>query len=170
MSRRSQAQIANDIQRQLAKARRDMERLVAETTGANTEPVKQASFALARNWRKVLSVPFVDGGPSAPGEAPRSRTRKLRKSIKSAVVEGVRRVGSASFRARLLEFGYAGRRSFEVAKVAVTRGNRFRRTLVAQGGPQPPRPHASVAMEQSKDQMVDVFVSEVQRRVAREHA
>lgn len=152
MSRLSNAAIKGDIQRALAAGRKDLEKLVAETSGANSEPVKQAAFTLARRWRKTLSVPRAQLGPDLANAPPRMRTAKLRKSIRTAVVEGVRRVGTNSFVARLFEFGGYLVRQPKKGKA----GNLI---------PQPPRPHASVALEQAKDAMTDVLVSEVQRRV-----
>lgn len=166
MSRPSNAQISNDIQRALSKSRKDLEKLVAETSGANSEPVKQASFTLARAWRKLLSVPRAQLGPDLANAPPRQRTAKLRKSIRSAVIDGMRRVGTDSFVARLFEFGYAGKRTFARALGRDSRGrSRTVRTQVAQAVSQPPRPHASVALEQVKDRMTEVMVSETQRRV-----
>ena len=153
MSRATNAAIRGDIQRALAASRKDLEKLVAETSGANSEPVKAAASLLGRNWRRVLSVPRAMEGPDMANAPPRMRTQKLRKSIRSAVVEGIRRVGTDSFVARLFEFGgYLTRSSKAGTSTPV---------------PQPPRPHASVAYEQSKAAMVDVFVSEVQTRITK---
>jgi hypothetical protein len=58
-------------------------------------------------------------------------------------VDGVRRVGSGWFVARLQEFGYEAR----------------------DGSAVPARPHGRVAFEISKDEMVDVSVSEMQRKI-----
>ncbi len=169
MSRPSAAAIKNDIQRTLSLARKDIERLVADVSGANSEPVKKAAFRLAGTWRKVLSVPRVAIGPDLAHAPPRLRSGKLRKSISTAVVEGMRRVGSGNFRARLLEFGYGGRRTFSVENGVFREGffvRRKRKTLVSRGAPVPPRPHASVALELAKDKMLDVMVSEIQKKTA----
>lgn len=137
--------VARDIQRSLQKGRRELEALVKETSGANGEPVRQAASTLVKTWRGV----FKPGSPqtsSPAGSPPEADSKRLRRSIKTAVVEGVRRVGSGDFRARLFEFG----------------GYRAR-----DGAPQPPRPHARVALEQCADQMTEVLVGEVQKRVAK---
>lgn len=137
--------VRDDIQRALSKGRRELEALVKETSGANSEPVRMAAATLVKAWRGV----FKPGSPqtaSPAGSPPEADSKLLRRSIKTAVVEGVRRVGSGDFRSRLFEFG----------------GYRAR-----DGAPQPPRPHARVALEQVADQMTDVLVGEMQKRVAR---
>lgn len=158
MSRRPDAQFRNDIQAALAKGRRELEAIVADTTGANSEPVKQAAFTFARRWRKVLSVPRALLGPDPAGAAPRMRTKRLRKSIGTAVVDGVRRVGSGSFLARLFELG-----GYRVRQPKKSKG----KPSAGISAPQPPRPHASVALEQVKDEMTDVLVGAMQTRVAK---
>lgn len=140
------AQMKNEIQRALSQANRELTKIVAETTGANSEPVKQMAFTLARAWRRRLNVSGDPTNRSSPGEAPRSISKRLRKSIKTAVVEGIRRVGTNDFRARLFEFG----------------------GYLSRGGvPQPPRPHAQVSLEEVKDQMVEVMVTNVQTIVTK---
>lgn len=140
------AQITNEIQRALSQSKRELDRIVREVSGADSEPVKQAAITLTRAWRRKLNVPGEDGQRSSPGEAPRKQTARLRKSIKTAVVEGIRRVGSGDFRARLFEFGGYKDRSGEI---------------------EPPRPHAQVALEEVADQMTEVYVSAAQRVTAK---
>jgi len=153
---RANSRIRGDIQYALSKARRVLEREVAESTGANSEPVKQAALALARTWRKVLSVPGLPRHASPPGSPPESDTKRLRKSIRTAVIEGTRRVGTDLFTARLHEFGYHGLGT-------IAQGKRKGATRP----PVPPRPHAQVAFELAKDAMTEVFVSTVQHRIAK---
>lgn len=156
MARRINALQRNALQKGLRDATKDAERLTRAISGADEEPVKRAAFALRKAWRRVLSTPG-GGEPSAPGSAPhkqgvgfRFRRRKgsagparfsrpLFRSIGTAVVEGVRRVGSGDFRARLHEFGAEDH---------------------------PPRPHARVALEAAAGKMADVIVTASQQEIA----
>lgn len=135
-----------DLAKALSQGRRELDKITREISGADSEPVKAAATVLAKEARRLLNVPGGRDSPSSPGEAPRRRTKKLRKSIGHAVVEGVRRVGSGSFEARLFEFGGYKDRG---------------------GEPQPPRPFFRVALENVKDQMVDVMVSAAQQKIAK---
>lgn len=134
-----------DLAKALSQAQRELDKITRSITGADSEPVKAAATVLAKEVRRRLNVPG-DSQPSAPGVAPRRRTKRLRKSIGHAVVEGVRRVGSGSFLARLFEFG----------------GYRSRA-----GEPQPPRPFFRAALEAVKEQMTDVIVSEAQKKITK---
>lgn len=89
---------------------------VRQMSGADSEGVKAAASALRREIRKTLSTPGADrhaslksrrvrGTPSAPGAPPAMQSGKLAKSVGSAVVGGVRRVGFSNYRARIQEFG-----------------------------------------------------------------
>lgn len=128
-----------DLGAVLRRSRQTLTAIVRETSGADSEPVRQSAAVLVKNWRRLLSVRGDRAEPSAPNEPPRQRTRFLRRSIRTAVVDGVRRVGSGDFRARLFEFGGYKDRS---------------------GQPEPPRPHGRVALEQSADQMTEVMATE----------
>jgi hypothetical protein len=123
---------------------KDITDLTAELTGANSEPVIAAGRAQAKEWRRLVSV-AGHGEPSAPGQPPHAQKRRLQRSIGTAVVEGVRRVGSSLFTARLTEFGYTAQDGTTV----------------------PPRPHARVVMETSAKESTDVLVGEIQTRVSR---
>lgn len=135
---------AGELQNGLRAVTKDVQKLTSDLTGANSEPVREAARLLSRNWRQLVSV-SGRGEPSAPGQPPHAQKRRLRRSIGTAVVNGVRRVGSSLFTSRLTEFGWKAKDG----------------TVVA------PRPHARVALEQSADKMVDVTVSEAQRKIAR---
>lgn len=139
------AAIRGNLHRSLAKGRKELEKVIRETTGADSEPVRAAAIALAQEWRKVLNVPGSPRTASAPGAPPEADTKRLRKSIKTAVVDGVRRVGSGNYRARLHEFGYEAK----------------------DGTPVPPRPHGRVAIERAQAKMTEVLVSAAQRVVAK---
>lgn len=128
----------SDLARDLGKAHRAVLKETREWSGADGEPVKAAARALRSVWRRLLSRRSDD--PSAPGQSPLAKTRRLARSISHGVVDGVRRVGSGNFVARLLEFG-------------TSRGVE-------------PRPHARPALEEAASQMVDVYVSDAQRRIA----
>jgi hypothetical protein len=135
---------AGDLARGLAGVRKDINKLNADLTGANSEPVRKSAGVLLRNWRKLLDVPG-HGESAAAGQPPHRQTRKLRRSLGTAVVDGIRRVGSGWFVARLQEFGFAAKDGTQVA----------------------PRPHGRVALAMSEKEMVDVQVSEMQRRIAK---
>jgi hypothetical protein len=135
---------AGDLARGLAGVQKDINKLNADLTGANSEPVRKSAGALLKNWRKLLDVPG-HGAPAAPGQAPHRQTRKLRRSLGTAVVDGIRRVGSGWFVSRLQEFGFTAQDGTQVA----------------------PRPHGRVAFAQSEKEMVDVQVSEMQKRIAK---
>lgn len=166
-----------EFQRGIREGNRELVRLTTELTGANSAPVRQAAAVLARAWREQLSTPGgalrtnprtgrVTGAPSKPGEPPHRITGKLRKSVTTAVVDGVRRVGSGLFKARLLEFGVDA----SVARRRSPKGRRGGRKAVAvRTGIYrlhiAPRPAASKALERAAPQMVDVFVSDLGRRV-----
>lgn len=120
----------SELQVGLGKVARELQRQTAEATGAYSEPVKKAAGVLARAWRELLSTPGGNlrtsrktrrtrGTPSASGQPPHLITGKLRKYLTTAVVDGVRRVGSGLFKARLLEFGLTA---------SVTRGRRLKRS------------------------------------------
>lgn len=115
-----------------------------ELTGANSEPVVKAARVLSRNWRRLVSV-SGGGIASAPGQPPRQQKGWLRRSIGTTVVNGVRRVGSSLFTARLTEYGYSAQDGTAV----------------------PPRPHGRVALELSASEMLDVTVSEMQKKIAK---
>lgn len=134
-----------DVATLIRRARRDLDAIVRDTTGADSEPVRQAASVLVRAWRRILGVQGSALARSAAGQAPRQQLLRLRRSVKTAVVDGVRRVGSGDFRARLFEFGGYKDRS---------------------GEPQPARPHAQPAAESVADQMGEVLVSAAQQRVA----
>lgn len=167
------------LQQGLSQLHRELVRQTTEWTGANSEPVRKAANALGRAWRQQLSTPAgalrtslktrrVRGTPSEPGQPPHAVTRKLQKSITTGVVDGVRRVGSWLFKARLLEFGV----SAVVTRRRSPKGQRKGRQKVALRGAAyqfriEPRPSAAKALEQATPEMADVFLSELQKRVAR---
>jgi HK97 gp10 family phage protein len=147
--RRINASNRSELQKGLALVTKDMERVTRDLSGADSEPVRKAASVLAKNWRRLLSTQG-GGQPSAPGSPPHAqdegfrfrgsnkRSKPLRRTIGTAVVDGVRRVGSGDFRARLHEFGTAE---------------------------MPPRPHGRVALEQSVGQVTDVLITESERAI-----
>jgi len=136
VSRSVNAMSRGELQRGLRQVTKDVERMTAEISGANSEPVKRAASVLQRNWRRLLNVRAK--GPSAPGTPPHRHAGRLFKSIRQAVVDGVRRVGSGDFRSWMTEFGVDDK---------------------------PPRPHARPAFELSQQEMTEVIVTESQRAV-----
>lgn len=135
--------LRSDLQRALRKGTREMQKMTTDLSGANSPAVRQAANALRTRWRAILYVQGA-GVPAAPGAPPRAQKEQLLRSIASRVVDGVRRVGSGFFTARLHEFGYEAKDGKQV----------------------PPRPHARPALELAASKMTDVFVSEAQRRIA----
>jgi hypothetical protein len=100
--------------------------LATVTGGADDEGVVNAAKVLVRSIKKVLSkkatgvrhTTVASGGfrkttkkktsyglPSSPGEPPRRQSGALYRSIGTAVVAGVRRVGSGDFTAPILNDG-----------------------------------------------------------------
>jgi hypothetical protein len=171
-------ELPRQLQQAVQATRRDMEKLTAQITGANDEPVRKSASVLARSWRKVLSrkaggirislkTRRARGEPSAPGQPPHEVSGLLRKSIRTGVVDGVRRVGTGSFTSRLLNFGVDSTAAPAKRILARKRGKaravkvaKARRIRIAA------RPHAEPALQAVESQMTDVFVSEAQRRVA----
>lgn len=169
-----------ELQRGISDTNKRLVRATKELTGANSEPVRKAAGVLARAWREQLSTPAgelrtslktrrVFGTPSAPGQPPHRVTGKLRKSITTAVVDGVRRVGSGLFKARLLEFGV---QATVGGKRTSPKGQRAGRKKVASRNAAytlhiAPRPSAAKALEQAAPQMTEVFVSDLSTRVSR---
>lgn len=143
MSRVINALRSGDLARGIAAVRKDINKTTAEMTGANSEPVRKSAGVLLKNWRKLLDIPG-NGEPAAPGQPPHRQTRRLRRSLGTGVVDGIRRVGSSLFTSRLLEFGFTAQDGTQVA----------------------PRPHGRVALAQSEKEMIDVQVLEMQRKIA----
>jgi hypothetical protein len=137
--RRINAMVAGDLHRELRVVNKSIERMTREISGADSEPVKKAASLLLRNWRRLLNVQG-GGKAAAPGQPPRRQSGVLWKSMKQAVVDGVRRVGSGNFRSWMTEFGV---------------------------GDKPPRPHARPALEMSERGMADGIVVDSQRAVAK---
>jgi hypothetical protein len=138
MSRTINAMSRGDLQKGLRSVNKDLVKMTAVISGANSEPVKQAATVLQKNWRRILNV-RGGGKPSSPGTPPRRQSGRLWKSIRQAVVDGVRRVGSGDFVAWMDEFGVDGRA---------------------------PRPHARPALEVSQQQMTEVLIAESERLAA----
>lgn len=130
-----------ELQRALGAVNRELVRTTRILTGADSDAVKKAAFALRKEWRTLLGDKSTE--PADPGEPPRAKSRRLQRSVRTAVVDGIRRVGSDDFKSRLLEFGVVSER------------------VVIE-----PRPHARPALEAAQDEMVDVFVADLQQKVA----
>ena len=148
MARRINAASRSELQKGLAAVTKDMERVTRDLSGADSEPVRKSAAVLAKHWRRLLSTPGA-GEPSPAGSPPHAqdegfqlrggkRSKPLRRTIGTAVVDGVRRVGSGDFRARLHEFGAEDL---------------------------PPRPHGRVALEAAQPEMVEVIVTESERQI-----
>lgn len=152
--------LRGDFQRSIAVGNKRLTRLTAELTGANTEPVKLAAAALVKAWRNVLAVKGTEASPSAPGQAPHKVTGGLQKTIKTAVVDGVRRVGSGSFRLRLLETGA----SAHVKARRSTKGRKGKTRSLGYAFRLEARPSAGAALDRAAPQMTEVLVSEMQHK------
>lgn len=126
-----------ELQRGLRLVTKDVEKLTRDISGADSEPVKQAALVLRKEWRRLLSTPG-SGKPAAPGSPPARQSGRLMRSIRTAIVNGVRRVGTGDFRAWMTEYG----------------------TDKA-----PPRPHARPALENVAEKMGEVIVQASARAV-----
>lgn len=179
--------VDTSLRRQVATAVRNSQRFFAELTGANDPASRGAARVLMASIRKKLAVKAAVlrksfGGEdrrtehSAPGEAPRSVSGRLRKSVGTEVVGGIRRVGVASFVGRLLEEGVdttvnvtpSGRAVGSTRKSKATgkagrlrrrKGGNARRTLkIAR------RPFMEAAYEDAQPKMEGEAVSALQAR------
>lgn len=112
-TRGNRQRAAHDVMRDVNRA---LVAQVRELSGADSEAVRKAAGALAKQIRISLSTPGADrhtslktrrvrGMPSTPGAPPAMQSGRLKKAVRSGVVQGIRRVGFSDFRARLLEFG-----------------------------------------------------------------
>lgn len=162
--------IANQIQKNL----KNTKGFFTDLTGADDPGTKAAARVLMRAIRKQLATKasverrsFTGGGvrsePSAPGEAPRSVTGQLRRSVGTEVVGGIRRVGPARFVGRLLEEGVdttvqktPSGRAFGKRK---RKSGASRRTLRIA-----PRPFMGAALEEALPKMEGEMVSALQAR------
>lgn len=110
------ATVDTNVRRQVRNGVRKSQRFFAEITGANDRGTRAAARVLMAAIRKQVSVKAAVTRKtfageqtvterSAPGESPRQVTGRLRRSVGTEVVGGVRRVGVASFIGRLLEEG-----------------------------------------------------------------
>ena len=150
------AAVKGDLQRAVSLATRDLVRFTAEQTGANSDAVKEAASRLRKNWRALVNR--KSNRPSPPGQPPARRTGALARSIGSAVVDGVRRVGSGLHTARLLQTGV--NTTAKGPRMGQRRGKAYRLVI-------PARPHGTIALEQSIDEMNNVTVSTLQVKVAK---
>lgn len=114
--------------------RRQLDRETARQTGANSRPVRAAAMVLRKHMRRVVGVRGTEKHPSPVGSPPHRILGDLYRSIRTATVAGVRRVGSGYYKARLTEFG------------SIRTG---------------PRPFARAGLEAAADEMMDVVVSEL---------
>jgi len=136
--------------------------------GAKDPAMVGASVALAKAWRKVLSVrggakvtpnpsgkypeQRASGGiPSKPGEPPRRQTGALRRSVSQGPVGTGRRVALVRFTALILEEGA------DTRKPAPSGRRRAKRVKTGLGYRITPRPSAQRAFDMAKDEMVKVF-------------
>ena len=187
MSAKITLNVDTTLRRSIAAGIRQASRFYAELTGANDPAARGAARALMRAIRKQLSVKAAVtrktfGGSqartehSAPGESPRQLTGKLRRSVGTEVVGGIRRVGVARFVGRLLEEGVdttvtttpsgraigSARQSLTTGALARLRrrkGGQARRTLRIA-----PRPFMEKALEAALPKMGDDAVAALQTR------
>lgn len=169
MSRLINALVRGELQAGLRAATKDVLKMTADLSGANSEATRRAANILAREMRRLVSVPFT-GTPSAPGEPPRLRLGRLRKSIKSRVVDGVRRVGTGSYTARFMEFGVdaPARAALPSRTHRGKNGRNFRISAKkAFGGRHiAPRPWARPAFANVQSQMQDAIVQGMSEQLA----
>ena len=172
---------ASMVQRELSVAHRQLVQATRYLTGADSDAVKGAASVLRAAIRRKLSVAAsgrrtsmktrrtYGGDPAAPGQAPHLQSGASRRSVKSGVVDGVRRVGTDRFVLRLQEFGViADTKPARKSTTARTRRDgkvsalHISRHLVIE-----PRPSFEPALAEAMPKMRDVFVSELGQRVAK---
>lgn len=180
--------VDTSLRRQVAAGVRQAQRFFADLTGANDPASRGAARVLMAAIRKQLAVKAAVtrqsfGGSqsrtehSAPGESPRQVTGRLRKSVGTEVVGGIRRVGVSRFVGRLLEEGVdttvtvtpSGRQigstrkqirnGKTVRQIRRRKGGNARRTLRIA-----PRPFMEKALEAALPKMEGEAVSALQAR------
>jgi hypothetical protein len=80
-------------------------RQLKRDTGPRSRAMTRAARVLRDAIRTVISTPGTPSNPAPPGAPPHRITRELLRSWGTGVVNGVRRVGSGWFVARLQEDG-----------------------------------------------------------------
>ena len=138
MSRTINALNRGELQKGLRAATKDAENLTRQISTADSEPVVRSAAVLLKEVKRLISTPG-GGKPAPPGSPPHRQTGRTRRSWKSKVVQGARRVGSGDFRASIAEFG--------TVKEA-------------------PRPYARAALQNVEHEMGEVYVTESQRKIA----
>jgi hypothetical protein len=165
---------------QVRAAMKKVRAITDDIGGVNTPEIKAAGRVLAsafrrqvskaKNLRAGLKSRTLIGDPSKPGEAPHRVTGRLRRSVGTEAVGGVRRVGFAAFEARLLNDGVdqPGSGATPGGQTYRDAAGRKRRTRGAQGKRKyqlEPRALMEPATTKALPKMEDVYVGEVQRRV-----
>jgi len=125
-------------------------KLLAQVSGAKSEPVSRAAGILAREIRKTLNQ-SGGGRPSAPGQPPRRQRGRLARSVRHGVVGAGRRVAATWFTAALLEEGVNTSRPTRSGRRR--RGGQARRQVRIA-----PRPFMARSLARAQAQMVDVAV------------
>lgn len=179
---------ASSIQQQLNFAHRQLIAATRALSGADSDAIKAAARVLQGSIRKQLSTQAsgrrtslktrktYGGDPSAPGQSPHLQSGKARRSVKSAVVEGVRRVGTDWFALRLLEKGVVadakparmsrkghtvhwkdGRREYRQLREGKQHMLKAMRRVVIE-----PRPSFEPGLAAAKDRMQGAFVEAFQ--------
>lgn len=164
---------------------RGLIRELSKLGGVASPEMLAAARVLKRSLRKTLGMKG-NGKPSAPGEPPRKQSGKTQKSVISGAVGAAQRVAVTRFTAPLLEFGVdtaidarAGKvrsrrdlftgQAREVLKQSAERQRRRQRAQLrgqkAYKLKIDPRPFMQKALAAARDQMVDVTVSEIRRRL-----
>lgn len=172
---------ASMVQREMSLAHRNLVALTRQLTGADSDAVKGAARVLLLSIKKQLSVAApgrrtslksrraYGGTPSAPGQAPHLQSGRARRSIKSGVVDGVRRVGTDMFYLRLDEFGHVAtaKPKRKSVKSRTGKDGRVAPMFTPRRHVLEPRPSFEPALAEATPQMQDVMVSELGRRVAK---
>ena len=131
---------ATNLAAVMAETRRQLEREVADITDAKGPVMRQAGRTLVKGIRRQVATRGTESAPSAPGSPPHRISGKLWRSFATGVVEGVRRVGSGYYVARLAEKG---------------------------SDKQQPRPYMRRGFEATEAELGEVIVSQAQARVRR---
>ena len=178
---------ASNVQRVMSMAHKRLIAITRELSGADSDAVKEAAQVLLRAARKQLSTAAsgrrttlktrrtYGGTPSAPGAAPHLQSGKARRSVKSGVVDGFRRVGTGLFYLRLQELGHVSkaepaRRSrkghtvkgvFKVFPDSRQHDIKAKRRVVIE-----PRPWLEPALAEATPKMNEILASIIERGVA----
>lgn len=163
----------------LLQVNRKLDKELRSLGGVNSTEMKEARKALARAWRRVLSVrgggaavhfaarsgdkgrvQAKGGTPSAPGEPPRRQLGTLVKSVRAGVAGDQGRVVVQWFTAPLLEEGVNSALPLRSGKRRRRSDGKANRNLVIAA-----RPSAQRAIAAAQDQLADIVAKAAEVRL-----